>query len=517
MLTEDTKKPFEDRRLDPEVAETLGARFRSGLFQFDYRTPDGVLLYQKFGRPDGWEGKPRYWRDPSDTRTIMWGLDQIPLFEYGPDATLIITEGEKDRIAVTQSLAEECYVLSVPDGAQKKERTTPGLTVAEDTGFAWLWGADGRLIKQIEQFNKVILFTDSDEAGLILRDELALRIGETRCWFVSYPKGCKDANDALIKYGEAGVVETFRRAKPMRTGHLMKFSDVPKRSMDIAYSSGFGFLDKHLMIVRPELMVVTGPPGHGKGQFTRCLAGHLAEAHGWKTAFLTPEDPAHRVKRDLTRFSLRKTPHATPEQQAAQQKWLDDHFLVSMPPEDEPITIDMVMMEMELAALQHDCQVFILDPWNEVTRDFSQKENETQYIERILVELKRKMRRLNLLLIICAHPRKPQNGEPVSLYSINGSANWRNKCDHGLVLSRPTPSSNGVQLSVEKSKDHLTMGIPGSMWLEFRKDKCDYEPGTEYVPPPKKKRGERQAALASDKVTVDQGEPIMDTRYGAVI
>jgi hypothetical protein len=37
-----------------------------------------------------------------------------------------------------------------------------------------------------------------------------------------------------------------------------------------------------------------------------------------------------------------------------------------VPPEDEPITLNMVMHEMEAAALHHDCQVFVIDPWNEV-------------------------------------------------------------------------------------------------------------------------------------------------------
>jgi twinkle protein len=131
------------------------------------------------------------------------------------------------------------------------------------------------------------------------------------------------------------------------------------------------------------------------------------------------------------------------------------------------------MREMEAAALHHDCHAFVLDPWNEVFHDFG-KMSETQYIERTLMQLKRKARRLNMTLFIVAHPKKLDDGAPATLYSINGSAAWRNKCDHGVVLRRPSPSSAHVEIEVEKSKDHDTMGKPGKTWIEFNKNICDY-------------------------------------------
>ena len=48
----------------------------------------------------------------------------------------------------------------------------------------------------MQQFKKIILATDDDQKGRVLRDELAVRLGRSRCWFVTYPKGCKVANVA---------------------------------------------------------------------------------------------------------------------------------------------------------------------------------------------------------------------------------------------------------------------------------------------------------------------------------
>jgi twinkle protein len=260
----------------------------------------------------------------------------------------------------------------------------------------------------------------------------------------------------------------------MRPGYLVKPSEIPPRGLSLTYSSGWGDLDANLMIERPELIVVTGQPNHGKGQFIRCLAFNLARAHGWRTAFLAQEDPAHRVKRDMRRFAMNQTRYATPQQQREAIAWIDEHFRISQMPEDEPVTLEMVEREMEAAALHHNCQVFCLDPWNEVEHRFNKGENETQYIERALRQLLRKMRRLNLVLIVAAHPTKMQEGEKANLYKISGSANWKNKCQLGLIVHRTDSHSNQVEIIVEKSKDWETMGVPGKAFLEFNRDICDY-------------------------------------------
>ena len=463
---------FAQRSLDIEVATRLGAQYLpdQGAYRFPY---DGFSKFRGL--------KKNFWIEPKGARLRLWNVEGLRELPSRPSEPLVITEGEFDAIAVAQACGG--YVVSVPNGVAGK-RSEGEIVIAEDNRFAYLWEGE-RLIQEVEQFDKIILCTDGDEPGLILRDELALRIGETRCWYVTYPDGCKDANDVLQIHGKEGLQALLDGAKPMRPGHLVRPEDVPPKANIQSFSTGWPFLDKHLKFERPELLVVTGEPNHGKGQFVRCLTFNLAEAHGWRTAFLTPEDPAHRVKRDMERFSRRKykselmagvrTWDATPEQLQAAHRWVNDHFLISMPPEDEPITIDMVEREMESAALHHNCQVFVLDPWNEIEHEWRRGENETQYIERTLRRLLRKTRRLNLLLVICAHPTKIGEGEKVTLYKISGAAHWRNKCQHGLIIRKPDPNSNGIEVEIEKSKDWENMGRPGIVDMEFDVRACDYK------------------------------------------
>lgn len=464
MLTNASEKAFEDRKLDIEMAAKMGAKFEGGKYVFEYQNR-GVTQFRKLRTAD-----KKFWIEPSGQPLQLWNLDALRDLPCRPGDALVITEGEFDAIAIAQTVGG--YTVSVPNGTVEV-RTVGPVLVAEDTRFSYLWDENERLIKEVDQFDKIILFTDDDKPGRVLRDELALRLGESRCWRVSFPKGCKDANDVLLQCGADMLQRMIAAALPMRPGTLVTPSEAPSDPHKIFYSTGWEALDKHIQFVVPELCIVTGIPGHGKSQWVRALTFHLAEAHGWRIAYLTPEDPPHRLVRDMRRFSLRKTPHATEAQQQAAGEWREKHFMISIPGEDESITLDIVEAEMASAALHHGCKAFVVDPWNEITHERG-KRTDTEYIEQALIRLKRKCRRWGLVLFIVAHPTKLDVGEKPTLYSISGSANWRNKADHGIIIHRPLPTSKMIEIIVEKCKDHETMGLPGSVWMEYNKDKADY-------------------------------------------
>jgi twinkle protein len=256
MLHQPETNPFEARGLDIEIADKLGARFQRGRFIFEYRNR-GELLSRKIRTPD-----KKFWFEPSGAPLQLWNLDQLRDLPCRPAEPLVITEGEFDAIAVVQSWGG--YAVSVPNGASDK-KSEPGVLVTEDSAYRYLWGPDLRLIEEIEQFDKIILCTDNDDKGLRLRDELAIRIGEARCWFVTYPGGSKDANDVLKLHGAGALRKMISEAKPLRPGYLLRYSDIPPRSLSLTYSTGWEALDRHMMVRRPELVIVTGQPGHGKG------------------------------------------------------------------------------------------------------------------------------------------------------------------------------------------------------------------------------------------------------------
>lgn len=385
-----------------------------------------------------------------------------------------MTEGEPDALSALQGWGG--YAVSIPNGSIS-HRTEPGKLIADDTAFSFLWGKDLRLIPELLQFDRIILAMDSDVPGQIMRDELAIRIGPGRCWIIEYPQGCKDLNDVLLRHGSEAVRFVLEHARPMRPGRLLKPSEIPLPRYTQTFSSGWPFLDQRLMLTRPELVVVTGIPGHGKGVFLRTLCYHLAEQYGLRTAFWTPEDPAHRVRRDMKRFAMRRNMHPSPEEQAAAEKWYDDHFMISELGDDDRPTVGRIIEEMEAAVLHHNCQSFVVDPWNCILH---QKGNssDTEYIADALEEFKAKMRMLGIILFIAAHPTKVRKGETVDLYSINGSANWYNKCEHGIIVDRFIGQDGDpldiVEIYIQKCKDQETMGKPGKVEMKYDPAKADY-------------------------------------------
>ena len=461
--------PYAARGLDPELAAKYGAGFRDGKFVFEYRSK-GALRYRKWRTLT-----KKFYAEPSGVPPILWGLDSIEGLPSHPSFPLVITEGEPDRLAALQSVGG--YAVSVPNGAGMASPTQPGKLVADDQAFAFLWGPDERLIPELTNFTRIILAVDNDAKGLVLRNELAIRLGRSRCWTVEYPSGCKDLNDVLFKYGPAAVKHVLDNARPIQPGKLIKPSQVRPIEFNQTYSTGWKFMDPIIKLTRPELAVITGIPGHGKGVFTRSLCYHLAEDYGIRTAFWTPEDRADRVKRDMKRFAMRHNMWPGKAEQNRADEWMDAHFMISELLDDDVPTIERLLEEVESAVFHHNCQAFVIDPWN-VIRHSMGSMPETRYIEETLEIIKSKLRQLCIMLFLVAHPTKIKDGEKVTMYSISGSSNWYNKADHGVIVSRGVDSfgqkTDVTTITVEKSKDEETMGSTGKVMVKYDRDKADY-------------------------------------------
>jgi twinkle protein len=191
------------------------------------------------------------------------------------------------------------------------------------------------------------------------------------------------------------------------------------------------------------------------------------------------------VQRDLMRFALKYSPVHGGNRWEEAREWVNAHFMISTFPEDEIPTSQILFEEMDAAALLYNCQNFVTDPFNEIIDDLG-RESETSYIGRFLANMKARGRKNNLSNIVVAHPTKA-GGEP-NLYAISGSAHWKNKADIGAIVSRISRDdgtlTNMSKITIEKTKDHETMGAPGHVIVTFNRDICDFELGdtSVYIP-----------------------------------
>ena len=490
------------RNIPSELAAEMGIVSQGKNVVFEYRR-NGELLWRQVRMATS-EGKTFACYAP-DGRTLkeagielsFWNEDDL-LDTSVPEAPRVITEGQFDTASFRAAGAT--YVGSVPNGAV--DRMGEGEIIAsEDRQFAYLWELDPsskgryRLRGGLATAKKIILATDDDKAGHVLREELSIRLGRTRCWYLTYPqqviadlgRPCKDANEVHVHLGLDAVVDMLADARPMVPDRLVRFSDISIRKRE-PVSSGWPDLNSNLMIVRPELMILTGPPNHGKTQLAQAIGANLAYCHGWPGSVIQFEDDIERAREGFARYWLGREGRAAPpgpltaEQYQEAAPWLDRMLRTIVPSEeldDEVYDLAWLRRNIDEAATRHGHRWVIIDPWNEIEHVFPKGQTEAQYLNDALRSIKRLGRRYQMLIMLVAHPDKEGGREPKienwSLYNMAGGAVWNNKADHGIIVHRPDPDEATCHVKIAKSKWHNVMGRPGIVRMRFRPTLGTYE------------------------------------------
>lgn len=468
------------RKIHPAIAALHGVVTVKGYPTFEYRDSSGELLYRKL-RIHSKDGSKTYRRDRKGVPAALFNLPSLSDPLPNDDTPLIIGEGELE--CLSWLTAGATHVTSVPDGAQRDTVGEGDIEPLKDTTYQWLWGDDGKLLPQLRKFKRIILATDDDQPGRVLREELAVRLGVGRCWKLGiFGDGCKDANDVLRERGADALMDLLASAEPMMPTDIIALPDVPVVQNRYSWPVGWSNLCDNLILTSPELMTITGEPGAGKSQFAFILMLEMARLYQLNGFVLQFEDHPSRMQKDAIAYAKawngrsNASPHCGEDPEA----WVRQRIYTMPPPpigDEEPeMTLEWVKRQIEAAVLQKGCKIVILDPWNECEHMWGNNETETQYTNRALRELKGWARRLSICLIIVAHPNKSVQSKEirdVSLYDISGSAAWNNKSDHGVILKRVTLDDEAntmtdlVDIKISKCKDWSTMGRPGQAVLRF--------------------------------------------------
>lgn len=468
------------RKIPCEVAANAGLVSKGKDLAFTYAR-NGAPSFLKVRREMAQDGvlSKTFWIEPKGVPLCLWNEDCL---SEASDAPLIITEGEFDALSFLTAGAPR--VVSVPNGAAGR----PGagdIVPNEDKQFAYLWDG-GKLKPALRQPSKIILATDDDPPGLILRDELALRLGRPRCWYVKYPEGCKDANAVLMKYGpDKGcdlLNDIIADAKPMVPNRLVPFSEIPIQADRKQYSTGWSQFDDHFRLVPPQLIVVTGKPNAGKSEWTLSLVANFARLHGLKGTILQFEDNPERNRRTLLRYAQVWSTAERSAIREAPEVWVDRMFRTIAPSEDldeeKDYDLEWLKHAIEEAAVRHGSRWILIDPWNEIEHFWGRQDTEATYLNRALRQIKRFARRFQVAIIIVTHPTKEggklNSVEDFTLYDINGGAVWNNKADLGVLVWADDVQSQERAIKVAKSKDFLRMGQPGIVRMVYNPDRALY-------------------------------------------
>lgn len=404
-----------------------------------------------------YRGPQKSFRMVKDAERILYGLDWCQGAEQ-----VYLTEGELDALAIRE-VSPQAAALSVPNGA-------PALNTRDYSGsLGYL--ASGESIFAAAKV--VVLATDADEPGIKLREELAKRIGRDKCWLVSWPEGCKDANDVLMQHGADALKQALNDARPYPVEGLLDPRDLAEQVLLLRSQEGPQGVDPGWPSVadlyRPkggQLCIVTGAPGSGKSSWLDALMVNLAERHDWRFGVCSPENfPPERHLQNLIELHagapLRPGAHLnlSERQTLAALEWVADHFTLVLP---EPLTLGAILERAAILKLRYGIQGLVIDPWNELEHERPEGRSETEHIGASLSTIRRFARDKDIHVWVVAHPAKMPpvlNDEGrrvapvVTPYDISGSANFFNKADVCVSVWRDKEDESlPVQIHLQKMR-----------------------------------------------------------------
>ena len=395
---------------------------------------DGELVNVKY------RAKGKDFKLHKNSELIFYNLDAIKCQE-----TAVICEGEIDCLSLYE--AGIYNAVSVPNGAGIGNQQLRYLDNCWDN---------------FTDAKRIIIFTDNDTAGNKLKDELSRRLGIERCFFVTYPEGCKDANEVLLKHGKEYLKEMVFSAKAAPIEGVISVEDVYNDVVNF-YENGYpkgddcgieGF-DEILTFKGGLLTVVTGSPSSGKSEFLDYITTSLSRRHGWKWGICSFENPVSlHVTKLMEKFAglafdFRKNfEHRMNRDSFNRSIIMADDYFKFLNISQIDVTIDGILSKLRELVLRNGIKGVVIDPWNYIEHKIPIGQSETQYISDCISKIREFAVRTDTHIFVVAHPRKLQKdlktGQyPVAtMYDISGSAHFFNKTDNGISVHRDF--ANGV-------------------------------------------------------------------------
>lgn len=400
-------------------------------------------------------GPEKSFKLAKDAKLLFYNLDAIK-----DEKEVIIVEGEIDCLSAYE--AKVYNVCSVPNGtppADQKGNYSPKLEYLDN---CW---------KDFEGKEKIIIATDNDYVGSLLREELARRLGKGRCYQVKYPEGCKDTNDVLKKFGPEAVRELLENSTIWPLEGIINCDDVDD-TIDDWYENGYptgakshvAGLDELLTFAPRLLTIITGIPGHGKDEYTNDILVGLARHEGWIFGIAAFEEDTEvsitKLSEKIVRkaFAFRSNPESRmnrTELQFAKSLIRKHFFFINVNEVD--ISIDGIIKKGEELVNRKGINGLVINPWNCIEHNIPAGLNETSYISQALTKLINFGRRCNVHIFLIAHPTKMGKSEKTgkyfipTLYSISGSSNFFAKTHNGICVYRDY-DTNITDVYIQKVK-----------------------------------------------------------------
>jgi twinkle protein len=358
----------------------------------------------------------------------------------------VIVEGEMDALSLYE--VGITNVVSVPNGATLNRLNLDYLD---------------NCIEYFDDKQKIILATDSDEAGQNLQQELIRRFGAEVCWMADFGIH-KDANDILIANGRNALLDAIHNSTAVPLENVVTVNDINDELEEFihegfkpGYQVGLDNFDSIFSTYTGQFITVTGVPSSGKSDFVDRMAVGYQMKYGWKTAFASPENKptflhAHKLIRKIGGWMPKK-------EDLGGDKWnrcfevVNDNFYFI---EAERYDLDAVLKKGAELVKRKGIKCLVIDPYNKVKMKGAGDLSITDATMEYLAKIEAFAKKYDVLVVIVAHPTKMYKkddgtiDEP-TMYNIKGGGEWYDASYHGLLVHR-NYTNNTVKVKVLKVK-----------------------------------------------------------------
>lgn len=217
------------------------------------------------------------------------------------------------------------------------------------------------------------------------------------------------------------------------------------------YKCGIKSIDEIMRIDKQTLTTLVATPASGKSTFTNFYGYQMAKFNNWKTLYIAEETPQDRQCRMLSILFQSAA-------KASEFSILYDYDL-----SDWQDLLDMIKDAKE----KYGVDMVILDNFMMLKNLIKGNDTETEKIGRALSNLKKAAIETNTAIILVAHTTKLNEGQEVTAYSVNGSANFFNISDFMFTLAVTDRENYETTIKVLKVRDSAKGVMGGKCTLKY--------------------------------------------------
>jgi KaiC/GvpD/RAD55 family RecA-like ATPase len=233
---------------------------------------------------------------------------------------------------------------------------------------------------------------------------------------------------------------------------LERINNLYSNGLPFGLTTGVQNIDNVFRLDRGKLVTVTGIPNMGKSEFVDFLCTQYNKMHNLKTIYFSPENQP--LELHISKLISKFTNKSFDDKSVDKTEYnnivnhiLDNYHFLNY---DNVFNLDVVLSEAtNLINNDENIGVLVIDSYNKLEAQKEFNVTETDYISKVLDTLERYAKKMNIVVILVAHPKKMQKNEAgayniPSPYDVNGSANFFNKSDYCLTVHRDFINDNVI-------------------------------------------------------------------------